>query len=84
MVLDEGSILQTGPTPEVYRRPGTTKVAEVFSDPPINFITGVVAEKNIKLGEDIELPFVEHMKSLGGGGTYIRRPLQSSFFNQKK
>ena len=67
VVLDEGSILQTGPTPEVYRRPGTTKVAEVFSDPPINFITGVVAEKNIKLGEDIELPFVEHMKSLGGG-----------------
>ena len=37
VIIDEGRILQTGPTPEVYHHPTTLKVAEVFSDPPINY-----------------------------------------------
>src|SRR5215204_4042377 len=32
----EGEILQTGDTPMVYRRPQSMRVAEVFSDPPLN------------------------------------------------
>ena len=40
VVLDEGRVLQNGPTPEAYHNPATTKVAEVFSDPPINFLKG--------------------------------------------
>jgi len=67
VVMDEGRILQTGPTAEVYHRPTTTRVAEVFSDPPINFLTGVVTQKAVKLGQDIEMPFVDHMKSLNQG-----------------
>ena len=41
VVIDEGRILQSGATPEVYRNPKTRKVAEVFSDPPINFLQGL-------------------------------------------
>jgi len=67
VVMDEGRILQTGPTAEVYHRPTTTRVAEVFSDPPINFLTGIVTQKAVKLGQDIEMPFVDHMKSLNQG-----------------
>ena len=32
----EGEILQAGDTPSVYRRPQSLRVAEVFSDPPLN------------------------------------------------
>lgn len=34
----EGQALQVGATPDVYRRPDTVRVAEVFSDPPLNTV----------------------------------------------
>jgi glycerol transport system ATP-binding protein len=34
----EGEILQVGETPLVYRRPDTLRVAQVFSDPPLNVV----------------------------------------------
>src|SRR4029453_13680347 len=34
----EGEILQAGDTPNVYRKPQSLRVAEVFSDPPLNKI----------------------------------------------
>ena len=34
----EGEVLQNGPTPQVYRRPDTLRVAQVFSDPPLNLV----------------------------------------------
>ena len=39
----EGQILQAGDTPKVYHHPDTLRVAQVFSDPPLN-IVGI--EKN--------------------------------------
>lgn len=36
--LWEGEVLQFGETPKVYRQPDTLKVAEVFSDPPLNTV----------------------------------------------
>jgi len=35
----EGEALQIGPTPKVYRRPDTLRVAQVFSDPPLNTVS---------------------------------------------
>ena len=43
----EGEILQTGETSKVYRHPDTLRVAQVFSDPPLN-IVGI--EKSERLG----------------------------------
>lgn len=34
----EGEALQVGETPRVYRRPDTLRVAQVFSDPPLNIV----------------------------------------------
>jgi len=36
--MGEGQVLQVGATPQVYRRPDTVEVAEVFSDPPLNTV----------------------------------------------
>jgi glycerol transport system ATP-binding protein len=67
VVIDEGRVLQTGPTPEVYHHPTTTKVAEVFSDPPINFLEGSVQGDTARMGQAIEIPLEDHMKSLSDG-----------------
>ncbi len=34
----EGKVLQAGDTANVYRRPDTLRVAQVFSDPPLNIV----------------------------------------------
>ena len=34
----EGQVLQAGDTARVYRHPETTRVAQVFSDPPLNLV----------------------------------------------
>ncbi|MFC1879952.1 ABC transporter ATP-binding protein [Thermodesulfobacteriota bacterium] len=64
VVIDEGRILQTGLTPDIYRNPATTKVAEVFSDPPINYLSCAVQGQTACLGEDIEFPLSDHLKAL--------------------
>jgi len=67
VVIDEGRILQTGSTPEVYRNPATLKVAEVFSDPPINFLKGTIQGGTLRMGEDIKMPLANYMKDLSDG-----------------
>jgi glycerol transport system ATP-binding protein len=37
--MSEGRALQVGDTPGVYRRPANLRVAELFSDPPLNTVT---------------------------------------------
>jgi glycerol transport system ATP-binding protein len=34
----QGQVLQVGSTPKVYRHPETMRVAQVFSDPPLNIV----------------------------------------------
>lgn len=40
-VLDEGELLQYGPTSEVFHRPKSLRVARAFSDPPMNLMAAV-------------------------------------------
>ena len=67
VVIHEGRILQAGPTPEVYHHPATTKVAEVFSDPPINFLEGTIQGDSVTMGRNIEMPLEDYMKLLSDG-----------------
>jgi len=67
VVIDEGRILQTGPTSNVYQNPATLKVADVFSDPPINYLKGVVTADAIRLGHGIDIPLHGHLGSLSEG-----------------
>jgi len=64
VVMDEGRVLQSGPTPDVYHNPLTTKVAEVFSDPPINYLACTVEDHTASLGQNIEFPLTNHLQSL--------------------
>jgi len=52
--LSEGRVLQVGDTPTVYRRPDSIKVAELFSDPPLNTVPMEKKDGSV---------------SYGGGGT---------------
>ncbi len=67
VVMDEGRILQTGSTPEVYHNPSTTRVAEVFSDPPINYLQGSVEHGRALLGRNISFDLNGHMGDLSTG-----------------
>jgi glycerol transport system ATP-binding protein len=67
VVLDEGRTLQSGMTHTTYRNPATVKVAEVFSDPPINFLPGRIQNKTALIGEGIQVPLEVGMRHLTDG-----------------
>ncbi len=67
VVMDQGRVIQTGATSEVYHTPASIKVAQVFSDPPINLLNGSVDDKKIKLGEDLTIGLSGHLKTLSSG-----------------
>ncbi|MBC2709653.1 MAG: ABC transporter ATP-binding protein [Desulfosarcina sp.] len=67
VVLDEGRILQTGTTQSTYRNPATVKVAEVFSDPPINFLHGRIQGETALIGQGLQVPLEGDMQHLPGG-----------------
>ncbi len=67
VVMDEGRILQTGPTSQVYHNPATVRVAEVFSDPPINYLGVRIEETTAVLGQGIKLPLKGHINCLSKG-----------------
>ncbi len=71
VVLDEGRVHQTGITSEVFHKPATIKVAEVFSDPPINLIDCNVEGPGFHLGHDVTIPLTMHMKSLTSGNYIV-------------
>lgn len=66
-VLDEGRVLQVGPTVEVFHRPASVRVGRIFSDPPMNLIDGVVENGEARLGRGIRVPLVGHLARLDPG-----------------
>jgi len=67
VVIDEGKVLQMGKTPDVYHNPATLKVAEVFSDPPINYLNGTVEDDSIILGQNIKIHRSGHLATMAPG-----------------
>ena len=57
VVMDQGKILQTGETTQVFRNPATLKVAEVFSDPPINYLDCRIEGETAILKSGLSLRF---------------------------
>ncbi|KRC21088.1 ABC transporter ATP-binding protein [Acidovorax sp. Root219] len=60
-VLDEGRLLQYGPTAEVFHAPNSLRVARAFSDPPMNLIAATVAAQGVQLqgGATLAIPLPE-------------------------
>jgi glycerol transport system ATP-binding protein len=48
-VLDQGELLQYGPTVEVFHRPCSLRVARAFSDPPMNLLMADVTAEGLRL-----------------------------------
>ncbi|MGQ5523659.1 ABC transporter ATP-binding protein [Chitinimonas sp. PSY-7] len=66
IVLDAGRLLQQGPTLEVFHHPASKRVAEVFSDPPMNLIPSTVRgeQRAAHLPSDIAIPLGTHLHAL--------------------
>ena len=48
-VLDEGELLQYGPTADVFHRPASLRVARAFSDPPMNLLSATATPEGVQL-----------------------------------
>ena len=55
-VLDQGKLLQYGPTAEVFHRPASISVARAFSDPPINLLPAEAIEGGLRLRNGLQMP----------------------------
>jgi glycerol transport system ATP-binding protein len=67
VVMDEGRVLQTGPTLEVYHRPASTAVARVFSDPPMNLIEGRIGDGAVSFVNGARFAPSPHLAALTPG-----------------
>ena len=54
-VLDEGRLLQYGPTADVFHEPCSLRVARAFSDPPINLVAAVSAAQALRLPGGVDV-----------------------------
>ncbi|WP_374587032.1 ABC transporter ATP-binding protein [Ideonella dechloratans] len=48
-VMDQGELLQYGPTAEVFHHPRSIRVARAFSDPPMNLLPAQATEGGLQL-----------------------------------
>lgn len=83
IVMHEGRVLQHGPTSHVYQNPLFAKVAEVLSDPPINFITAIVEGDRGKLSIGVDFPLTGHMAGLEPGEYTFGVRTHHFFFERK-
>jgi glycerol transport system ATP-binding protein len=63
----EGQILQVGETPRVYRHPDTLRVAQVFSDPPLNTIALEKKNGSVEYAGGVRAPASGLYAKLGDG-----------------
>src|SRR5947207_493125 len=63
----EGQILQAGDTSKVYRQPDTLRVAQVFSDPPLNIVGVEKKNGSVQYAGGIEAPATGLYAKLGDG-----------------
>src|SRR6202040_1733640 len=63
----EGEILQAGETPKVYRHPDTLRVAQVFSDPPLNIVGIEKSSGSVQYAGGVQAPASGLYAGLGDG-----------------
>lgn len=66
-VLHEGRLLQYGRTDDVYHRPRGILSAEMFSEPPINMIKGIISGKEITFDKNARFPLNDDLGTLAPG-----------------
>jgi len=63
----EGQVLQSGDTATVYRHPDTMRVAQVFSDPPLNVVGIEKQDGSVQYAGGVRAPASGLYASLGDG-----------------
>ena len=63
----EGEVLQAGETPKVYRHPDTMRVAQVFSDPPLNVVGIEKRNGSVQYAGGVQAPASGLYAGLGDG-----------------
>ena len=63
----EGEVLQAGDTPKVYRHPDTLRVAQVFSDPPLNVVGIEKRNGSVQYAGGVQAPATGLYAGLGDG-----------------
>lgn len=66
-VLNEGRLLQMGPTALVYHQPKNIVTAEMFSEPPINIVRGRVSEEEVTFDETVHFRLNSDLRGLSPG-----------------
>ena len=66
-VLYEGRLEQFGPTVDVYQHPQSTRIAQAFSDPAMNIVTGSINENHLRLGDAQQVRLQDHLLGLKPG-----------------
>jgi glycerol transport system ATP-binding protein len=67
MCMWEGEILQVGVTAKVYRHPDTMRVAQVFSDPPLNIVGIEKTDGAVQYAGGVRAPASGLYAALGDG-----------------
>jgi glycerol transport system ATP-binding protein len=63
----EGKALQAGDTSKVYRHPDTLRVAQVFSDPPLNLVGIEKKNGSVRYAGGVEAPATGLYQKIGDG-----------------
>ncbi|MDM3886798.1 ABC transporter ATP-binding protein [Pseudomonas sp. BCRC 81390] len=66
-LVHEGRIVQSGPTAEVYQRPGSVLAAELFSEPPINLVPGRISGNEVSLAQAVHFARNADLQPLAEG-----------------
>ncbi|RTR00171.1 ABC transporter ATP-binding protein [Halomonas nitroreducens] len=66
-VLHQGRLLQYGRTEDVYHRPRDILTAEMFSEPPINIVEGIVSGAEVTFDSRLHFPINDDLRSLPPG-----------------
>lgn len=67
-VLDEGRLLQSGPTLDVYHAPASERVGQVFSDPQMTLLNAEVSGAGeARLAAEVTFPLTGHLRALPPG-----------------
>ncbi|WP_369990615.1 ABC transporter ATP-binding protein [Pseudomonas xanthosomatis] len=66
-LLHEGRVIQSGPTAEVYQRPGSVLAAELFSEPPINLVPGSLRGNEVSLAGAVHFARSAALRELPDG-----------------
>ena len=73
-LLHEGRAIQSGLTNEVYSHPQRIEAAELFSEPPINVISGTVTNRRITLVNGVQFPMPSGLSLSPGDYRFGLRP----------